>query len=129
MTLYLLIPFSKKKLKKVRKPGCPLRKMKESKMATCGGKNWGIWPFQIFWTLFSGREWFARWFLCQGIHFWRFCWISIFCFRKMAYFVKKWVWGRFSIIRTNFKLKPFAKITTLTVFITLTFTENFSSLA
>ena len=20
-------------------------------MAACGGKNWGIWPFQLFWTL------------------------------------------------------------------------------
>ena len=116
VTLYLLIPFSKKKLKKVWKPGCPLRKMKKSKMAACGGKNWGIWPFQLlqkigllFWTVFSGREYHLRRFSCQGINFLRFLWISIFRFHKMAYFVKKWVFGPFSTLRANFNLKPFCK--------------------
>ena len=34
-----MIPFSKKKLKKVRKPGCPLRKTDKYKMAVCWGTN------------------------------------------------------------------------------------------
>ena len=43
----------------------------------------------------------------------------------MAYFVKKWVWGHLSILRANFNLKPFAKITTLTVIITLDLHRKF----
>ena len=50
VTWYLLIPFSKKKLKKVRKPGCPLRKMEESKMAAAVCQNW---HFQPFWHIFE----------------------------------------------------------------------------
>ena len=46
----------------------------------------------------------------------------------MAYFVKKWVWVRFSILRANFNGKVLEKITTLTVIITWTFTETLSSL-
>ena len=38
-------------------------------MAACWGKNWGIWHFEQFWTLFSGRECVVRWYPCQGIHF------------------------------------------------------------
>ena len=34
-------PIFEEKLKKVRKPGCPLRKTDKSKMAACWGKNWG----------------------------------------------------------------------------------------
>ena len=50
VTWYLLIPFSKKELKKVRKPGCPLRKMEESKMAAAVCQNW---HFQPFWHIFE----------------------------------------------------------------------------
>ena len=35
-------PIFEEKLKKVRKPLCPLRKTDKSKMAACWGKNWDI---------------------------------------------------------------------------------------
>ena len=53
VTWYLLIPFSKKKLKKFRKPGCPLRKMEASKMAAAMCQNWHFQPFWHFFEYFS----------------------------------------------------------------------------
>ena len=43
---------------------------------------------------------------------------QFFVFTKRAYFVKEMGVRRFSILCTNFNLKSFAKITTLTVVIT-----------
>ena len=111
VTWYLLIPFSKKKLKKVRKPGCPLRKMEESKMAAARCQNWHFQPYWHFFEYFSLVKtcyfmfFDAKESISEGfINFW------FFVFEKRAILFKiqaRALFSDFSHIKTDLLLKRY----------------------
>ena len=104
VTWYLLIPFSKKKLKKVRKPGCPLRKMEESKMAATMCQNWHFQPFWHFFEYFSLVKTCYCVFLKPRNPFLKDLLIFDFSFLRKGQFCSKFKRGRFSMISRILKL-------------------------
>ena len=86
--------------------------------------------FSYFGLYFLAESVLLDGFHAKEFHFEGFVEFQFFVFAKWPILFKKWVSGRFSILHANFNLKPFAKVSTLTVIIILgTFTENLSSLA
>ena len=105
VTWYLLIPFSKKKLKKVRKPGCPLRKMEESKMAAAMCQNWHFQPCWHFFEYFSLVKTCYFMFLMPRNPFLKDLLIFDFSFLRKGQFCSKFKhWGHFSMISRILKL-------------------------
>ena len=104
VTWYLLIPFSKKKLKKVRKPGCPLRKMEESKMAATMCQNWHFQPFWHFFEYFSLVKTCYFMFLKPRNPFLKDLLIFDFSFLRKGQFCSKFKRGCFSMISRILKL-------------------------
>ena len=103
VTWYLLIPLSKKKLKKVRKPGCPLRKMEESKMAAAVCQNWHFQPFWHIFEYFSLVKTYNFMFLMPRNPFLRDLLNFDFSFWRKGQFCSKFKRGRFSMISRIFK--------------------------
>ena len=67
-------------------------------MAACGGKNWGIWPFQLFWTLYICN--LAESVFLDGFHtkefiFWGFVEFQFFVFEKWPILLKNGCGGAF----------------------------------
>ena len=104
VTWYLLIPFSKKKLKKVRKPGCPLRKMEESKMAAAMCQNWHFQPLRHFFEYFSLVKTCYFMFLMPRDPFLKDLLIFYFPFLRKGQFCSKFKRRRFSMISRILKL-------------------------
>ena len=98
VTWYLLIPFSKKKLKKVRKPGCPLQKMEESKMAAAVCQNWHFQPFWHIFEYFSLVKTCNFMFLIPRNLFLKDLLNFDFSFWRKGQFCSKFKQGRFSMI-------------------------------
>ena len=90
--------FSKKKLKKVRNPGCPVLKMEESKMAAAVCQNWHFQPFWHFLSIFPWEKHVILCFCCQGIHFLKDLLNFDFSFWRRGQFYSKFKRGRFSMI-------------------------------
>ena len=104
VTWYLLIPFSKKKLKKVRKPGCPLREMEESKKAAAMSQNWHFQPFWHFFEYFSLVKTCYFMFVMPRNPFLKDLLIFDFSFLRKGQFCSKFKRGHFSMISRILKL-------------------------
>ena len=104
VTWYLLIPFSKKELKKVWKPGCPLRKMEESKMAAAVCQNWHFQPFWHIFEYFSLVKTCNFMFLMPRNPFLKDLLNFDYSFWSKGQFCSKFKRGRFSMI--SHILKP-----------------------
>ena len=108
VTWYLLIPFSKKKLKKSLKTRVPPPKMEESKMAAAMCQNWHFQPFWHFFEYFSLVKTCYFMFWCQGIHFWRIYKFLTFRFWEKGNYVQiqaRALFNEFSHIKTDLLLK------------------------
>ena len=90
-------------MKKVWKPGCPLRKTDKSKMAARWGKNWGIWHFEQFWTLFSAESVLLDDFHAKEFIFWGFGKFQLLVFAKLPFLFEMGVRALFNFMR---KLLP-----------------------
>ena len=110
VTWYLLIPFSKKKLKKVQKPGCPLRKMEESKIAAAMCQNWHFQPFWHFFEYFSLVIMLFYVFDAKESIFEGFINVWLFVFEKRTILFKiqaRALFNDFSHIKTDLLLKRY----------------------
>ena len=90
-----MIPFSKKKLKKVQKPGCPLRKTDKSKMATCWGKNLVFDILSNFGLYFLAESVLLYDFHAKEFIFWGFGKFQLSVFAKLPFLFENGCEGAF----------------------------------